>query len=118
IWPSKPSPTEFTNRSGAPARRSPTISWGYQAARCSGSVTARHTFSRECASLRVKVSVHRSPSRVSVPRAASSIWPPGVSHVVEMGFRLGAGEPDEAPGRQLDPPTADVELAGVGVHVE
>ena len=26
--------------------------------------------------LRVNVSVHRSPSRVSVPRAASSIWPP------------------------------------------
>jgi len=57
---------------GAPARCSPTISWGYQTARCSGSVTARHTFSRECASLRVNVSVHRSPSRVSVPRAAST----------------------------------------------
>src|SRR3974377_1891313 len=29
----------------------------------------------------------------------------------------GAGEPDEAPGRQLDPAGADRQLAGGGVHV-
>jgi hypothetical protein len=32
ICPSKPSPAGLTNRSGAPARRSPTISCGYQTA--------------------------------------------------------------------------------------
>src|SRR5581483_10146560 len=125
ISPSNPSPTELSNRSGAPARISPTIFCGNHTARCWGSVTARQTFSGEWSSRRVNVSVHCSPSRASSPRSCSGRFIVGLlstgGHRVEVPFeRVEPVAPRSAVGREplvdlaqgLGPQPVDAPLAG------
>src|SRR5207244_6178514 len=84
-----PSPLRNTKRSSAPVARSPSMSVGNQGARCSGSVSARHTFSGGWGSLRVKWSCHRSPTGSRRPcTAIISFAVVQVVHGLEMSLEI------------------------------
>src|SRR5438874_1026816 len=80
-----------TNFNGAPASRLPSIVEGNQAARCSGSVTTRHTFSRACGRSRTKV------SRAVVVSIFSSV--PCSVGFIEMPFQVVEGRGPQRPVR-------------------
>src|SRR5438067_325801 len=84
-----PSPLRNTKRSSAPGARSPSMSVGNQAARCSGSVSARHTFSGGVSKLAREsqpppaIDLFKLSLHVRVPFCLSLV---GIGHGVEVPF--------------------------------